>query len=97
VSLLCSPISLAQCTGLEMGESPRGDANCVEDASLAWSGNITLLEPSFHEYYSDDVRVGAAPSIEHIGPICTELLYLTPISSPSFPSPPTPCMHCMSS
>jgi len=33
--------------------------------------------------------VGAAPSIDHIDPICTEPLDLTPISSPLFPTTPS--------
>ena len=69
-----------------MGESLRGDATCIEDDSLEWSDDIALLEPSFEEYYSDDVRVGAAPSIEHIDPICIRPLDLTPISSPFLPT-----------
>ena len=64
--LLSFPLPLAQCTGLEMGEFLRGDASCVMDDSLDWLGDIALLEPSFEEYYGDDVRVSAATSIEHI-------------------------------
>ena len=54
-----------------MGESLWGDASCVEDDFLNWLGDIALSEPSFKEYYSDNVRVSAAPRIEHIDPICT--------------------------
>ena len=68
--------------------SLRSDVSYVEDDLLDWSGNIALLEPSFKEYYSDDVRVGAAPSIEHTDLICTELLDLAPISSPFCPTNP---------
>ena len=35
------------------------------------------------------MRVGAVLSIEHIYPICTELLDLVPISSPSLPTTPS--------
>ena len=63
--LSSSPLPLTQCTGLEIGESLVGYASCVEDNSLDWLGDIALLEPSSEEYYSHDVRVGAAPSIEH--------------------------------
>ena len=38
-----------------MGESLRGDASYVDDDSLDWLGDIALLEPSFEEYYSDDM------------------------------------------
>jgi len=52
-------------------------------------GDIALLEPSFEEYYSHDMRLGAAPSIEHTDQIHTELLDLVPISSPFLPTTPT--------
>ena len=48
--LLSSPLPLAQCTRLEMGDSSRGDASFIEDDLLVWSGNNILLEPSFEEY-----------------------------------------------
>jgi len=63
---LCSPFPLAQCTKVEMDESLRDDASCVEADTLDWSGDIALLEPSFEELYSDDMRVRATPSIDHI-------------------------------
>jgi len=72
-----------------MCESLRGDASYVEDDSLDWSSDIALLEPSFKEYYSDDVRFCATPSIEHIDPICTESFDLVPISSPFLPTSPS--------
>ena len=72
-----------------MDESLRGDASCVEDDSLHWSGDIALLEPSFEEYYSNYVKVSAALSIEHIDPICTDFLDLVPISSPFLPTTPS--------
>jgi len=75
--------------GLEMGEPPRGGASFIEDDSLDWSGDTALLEPSSEELCGDDVRVSAAPSIEHIDPIYTEPLYLTPISSPLLPTNPS--------
>ena len=90
LSLLSTPLPLAQCTGLEMGESPRGGASFVEDDLLDWLGDIALLEPSYQDLYSDDVRVSAAPSIEHIDPICTKPLDLTPISSPFLSTTPSP-------
>jgi len=54
------------------------------------AGGIALLEPFFEEYHTDDVRVGATPSIEHIDPICTWSLDLVPISSPFLPTTPSP-------
>jgi len=48
-----------------MGESLWGDASYVEDDSINSSGDIVLLEPSYEELSSDDVRVSTAPSIEH--------------------------------
>jgi len=33
--LVASPLSLAQCTGLEMGETSRGDASSMNDVSLS--------------------------------------------------------------
>jgi len=35
--LLASPLPLAQCMGLEMGETSRGNVCSVEDVSLSWS------------------------------------------------------------
>jgi len=87
--LFSSPLPLAQCTGLEIRESLVGDTSCVEDDSLDWLGEFALLEPSFKEYYSHDVRVGAAPSIEHTDQIHTELLDLVPISFPFLPTTPS--------
>ena len=43
--LSSSLLPLAQCTRLEIGESPMGDASCIEDDSFDWSGRIALLEP----------------------------------------------------
>jgi len=42
LSLLSSPLSLAQSTRLEMGESLRGDDGCVEDDLLDKLGDIAL-------------------------------------------------------
>ena len=71
-----------------MGESPRGDASCLEDDSLDWSGDIALLEPSFEELHSDDVTVGVAPKIEHIDTICMKLFVSVPILSPLLSTTP---------
>ena len=55
---------------------------------------LTLVEPYLEEAPSkelcdDSLAVGAAPSIEHIHPIFTEPLDLTPISSPLLPTIPS--------
>ena len=74
--LIASPLPLAQCTGLEMGETSRGDASSVEDDLPSWSGGLILVEPyleeaPFEELCDDSLVVGVAPSIDHIDPICT--------------------------
>ena len=74
-----------------MGETSRGDASSIGDVLLSWSGGLTLVEPRleeapFGELCDDSLVVGAAPSIEHIDPICTEPLNLTPISSSLVPT-----------
>jgi len=48
-----------------------------------------LEEAPFEELCDDSLAVGATPSIEYIDPICTELLDLTPFSSPSLPTTPS--------
>jgi len=45
LSLLTSSISLAKCIGLEMSEISKGDANAIEDDSLSWYEEFTLVEP----------------------------------------------------
>jgi len=72
-----------------MGESPTGGASSIEGDSLDWSRDIKVLELSFEELYSDDVRVGAAPSIEHIEPICTKSFDLTPYFIHFIPTTPS--------
>jgi len=83
------------------GETSQGDASSVEDVLLSWSGRLTLVEPyleeaPFKDLCDDSFVVVAAPSIEHIDPICIEPLDLTPISPPYFPPRPLTCMHSMS-
>jgi len=48
-----------------------------------------LEEASFEELCDDSLVVGAAPSIDHINPICSEPLDLTPISSPLLSTTPS--------
>jgi len=42
--LLSSRLPLAQWIGLEISESLRGDASCIEDDSFNWAGDIALPE-----------------------------------------------------
>jgi len=44
LTLLTSLLPLAQCMGLEMSEISRGDASVLEDASLAWSKELVLVD-----------------------------------------------------
>ena len=77
-----------------MGETSRGDASSVEDVLPSWSGGLILVEPyleetPFEELCDDSLVVGTAPGIDRIGPICTEPLDLTPISSPLLSNTPS--------
>jgi len=74
-----------------MGETSWGDASSVQDVLLSWLRELTLVEPylekaPFEGLYDGSLVVGVAPSIDHIGPICTKPLDLTPISSPLLPT-----------
>jgi len=85
--LLASPLPLAQCTGLEMDEVSRGDASDIEDDSLSWSKELTLVdshfkEAHFVEFCGDIVMGSDNPSIKHTDPIYSKLFDSTPISSP---------------
>jgi len=44
-TLLDSPFPLAQCTGLEMGDTSGGDVSVLNDASLLRLKELTLVEP----------------------------------------------------
>jgi len=82
-TLLASPLPLAQCTGLEMGETSRGDVSVLEDASILRSKALTLIEPHleeapFVEFCGDVVMDTNTLSIEHTDHICK----VTPVSSP---------------
>ena len=48
LTLLASPLLLAQCTRLEMGEISKGDTSDIEDFSLGWSEELTLVK-LYHE------------------------------------------------
>jgi len=94
-TLLDSPFPLGRCTGLEMGETSRGDVSVLEDASLLKSKEFTLVDPHleeapFVEFCGDLVMGIDTPSIEHIDPICHEPLDLTPTSSSLRPITPFP-------
>jgi len=83
--------------GLEMGETSRRDSNVIKDVSLLRSREVTLVVPHlkeapFVEFDGDLVLNSDTPSIEHIDPICSELLDSTPISSP-LPPTTSSCMH----
>ena len=83
--------------GLEMGEISRGDVSFLEDDSLIWSKELTLVAPHleevrFAEFCGDIVMASTTSSIRLIDPICNEPLDLTPTSSPYFPPPPLICM-----
>jgi len=92
-TFLASPLPLAQCTGLEMGEICRGDVSVLEDDSLSWSKELILVEPHLQEApfaeFCGDVMGTDTPSIEHTNPICNEPLDLTPTSSPLLPTTPS--------
>jgi len=77
-----------------MGEISMGEASVLEDASLVWSEEHVLVEPCleeapFKELCGDIVMGSIAPSTGLIDSICIELLYLTPTSSPLFPTTPS--------
>ena len=95
-TLLASPLFVAQCMGLEMGEISRGDVSVLEDDSLSWSKELTLVEPhleeaSFAKFCGEVVMDTDTPSIEHADPICNEPLHLIPVSSLLLP--PTTSSH----
>ena len=72
LTLLASPLPLAKCTRLAMGESFRDDVSVLKDDLLTWSKEPTLLESHleeapFEELCDDHERVGASPSFEYMG------------------------------
>ena len=71
-----------------------GYASFIEDISLSWLGELTLVNPYLDEApleeFSDDVEMGSATSsMGLINSIYTEPLDSTPISSPFFPITPS--------
>jgi len=79
---------------------PKGYASVIEDDSLAWSKELTLIDPyleeaPFEELFSDDVLVRAAPNIGLIDSICTEPLDLIPTLLPLLPTTPLIFMNFM--
>jgi len=98
LTLLASPLPLAQYTRLEIGEISRDDASVLEDVSLVWSEEPVLVEPclekALFEELSGDIVIGSTtPSIGLIDSICTEQLDLTPLHPLYFPPLPLICMH----
>jgi len=82
LTLHASPLPLAQCTGLEMGESYMGDVTVLEHDFSTWLKEHILVESHleegpFAELCNDSLVVGATPS-DHIDQICTEPLDSTP-------------------
>jgi len=62
-----------------MGEPFRNDVSVMEDDLLTWSKEPTLLESHleeapFEELCDDHMRVGAAPSFEHMNLPCLDSL-----------------------
>jgi len=94
LTLLVSPLPLAQCTMLEMDETSCGDVDVLEDASLVRLKEHELVEPClkeppFEELCSDVVMGSDTPSIKHTDPIFSELVNLTLTSSPLLPTTPS--------
>jgi len=93
-TLLAYPLPLAQCTGLERGEISINDVSVLEDDSLSWSKELTLVEKHleevpFAEFSSDVAMDTGTPSIEHTDPICNKPLDLPPVPSPLLPTVPS--------
>ena len=55
LTLLASPLPLAQCIRLEIGELFRGVASVLEEASLLRSKELTLIEPFLEECWGLEV------------------------------------------
>jgi len=76
--LLVSPLPIAQCMGLEMGEPCKDNVSVIKDALLAWLEELILIESylvkvGLEELSGDIVMGSAAPNIGLIGSICAEL------------------------
>jgi len=56
-TFLTSFLPLAQCTGLEMGETSRGDGYLIEDVSLLRSRELTLVVPHLEDTPFVDLMV----------------------------------------
>jgi len=94
LTLLTSPLPLAQCMGLEMGEISSSDASILEDVSLVWSNESVLVEPCLEEAPFEElcgaIMMGSiTPNVGFIDSICTEPLDFTPTSSPLLPTTPS--------
>ena len=85
-TLFDSPFPLAQCTGLEVGETSGGDVRTLADVSLSRSKEFKLVAPHleeapFVELYGDLVMGTDTRSTGTTDPIGNEHLDLTPASS----------------
>jgi len=74
-----------------MGEISRGNVSVLEDDSLSWSEELTLVEPHleeapFVEFYGDVVMGTDTLALSILIPY-NEPLDLNPISSPLLPTP----------
>jgi len=77
-----------------MGEISRGDVGVLEDDSLSWSKELTMVEPHledapFVQFCVDIVMGTHTPSIEYTDPICNEPLDLTLTLFPLLPITPS--------
>jgi len=93
-TLLDFPFPLAQCTGLEMGETSRGDVSVLEDASLLRSKELTLVESHLEEAPLEELCADLVMGIDTLSigctnPIGNEPLDLTPTSPPLPPTIPS--------
>jgi len=57
LTLLATPFPLAQCTGLEMSETARGDVSVLEDDSLDQSKELFSVKPYLKEASFEELFV----------------------------------------
>ena len=95
-TLLDFPFPLAQCTGLEVGETSGSDVRTLEDASLFRSKELALVEPHLKELCGDLVMGTDTLSPGPTDPIGNEPLDLYPIHPLYLPPPLFMCMPFLS-
>jgi len=99
LTLSISPLLLAQCTGLKVGEPFRDDVSPYDEGdSLAWSKEIVLVEQYLEESPLDescayDAVVGSFSSPKSMNSIPVEFLDFVHIPSPLLPSIPLMWMY----